>query len=269
MCENRLIESRLPSSGAPALLYDPATFSKGRNHGEHRRDWLLEDRRGRSRATSRSSIPTINVMTYGELYDAHQPDRARAARPRAEDRAIRSPPCCPTASNRWRSRSPRSRAASTTRRSTGISSAPRSRYIVNDSETKAFIVSDRFASEAVRVVRRDRTCPRRNRFSVGAVDGFRPFAELDRRPADRTARRSRDRRVHVLHIGHHRPAQGRAPRVAAGRSRHHGRRTRAACSCCSTAVRTRTTCTSRRRRCITPRSTTGRRRRCRSATRSC
>jgi long-chain acyl-CoA synthetase len=54
---------------------------------------------------------------------------------------------------------------------------PEIAYIVNDSETKAFIVHERFAAEAVRVLP-ETSIPDTNRFSVGAVDGFRPFAEL-------------------------------------------------------------------------------------------
>ena len=54
---------------------------------------------------------------------------------------------------------------------------PEIAYIVNDSETKAFIVSDRFAGEAVRVLAESNVAST-NRFSIGAVDGFRPLAEL-------------------------------------------------------------------------------------------
>nr|NIR37465.1 AMP-binding protein [Actinomycetota bacterium]NIS31976.1 AMP-binding protein [Actinomycetota bacterium]NIT95993.1 AMP-binding protein [Actinomycetota bacterium]NIU19670.1 AMP-binding protein [Actinomycetota bacterium]NIU67056.1 AMP-binding protein [Actinomycetota bacterium] len=54
---------------------------------------------------------------------------------------------------------------------------PEISYIVNDSETKALIVSSRFADEAVRVLE-DCVTPEANRFSVGEVPGFRPFAEL-------------------------------------------------------------------------------------------
>ncbi len=54
---------------------------------------------------------------------------------------------------------------------------PEIAYIVNDSETKALIVDERFAAEAVRVVP-EVNVPAANRFSIGAVDGFRPFAEL-------------------------------------------------------------------------------------------
>ena len=54
---------------------------------------------------------------------------------------------------------------------------PEISYIVNDSETRALIVSDRFADEAVRVLD-DCVVPDANRYSVGDVDGFRPFAEL-------------------------------------------------------------------------------------------
>lgn len=54
---------------------------------------------------------------------------------------------------------------------------PEISYIVNDSETKALIVSERFADEAVRVLE-DCVTPENGRFSVGPVKGFRPFAEL-------------------------------------------------------------------------------------------
>jgi long-chain acyl-CoA synthetase len=54
---------------------------------------------------------------------------------------------------------------------------PEIAYIVNDSETKVLIVHERFAGEAVRVVP-ETSVPDTRRFSVGAVDGFRPFAEL-------------------------------------------------------------------------------------------
>ncbi|MEZ5247305.1 MAG: acyl-CoA synthetase [Acidimicrobiales bacterium] len=62
---------------------------------------------------------------------------------------------------------------------------PEISYIVNDSETKALIVSERFADEAVRVLE-DCVTPETNRFSVGAVPGFRPFDELiEGQPATR------------------------------------------------------------------------------------
>jgi long-chain acyl-CoA synthetase len=54
---------------------------------------------------------------------------------------------------------------------------PEIAYIVNDSETKALIVHERFAAEAVRVLA-ETDLPAANRFSVGAVEGFRPLAEL-------------------------------------------------------------------------------------------
>ena len=62
---------------------------------------------------------------------------------------------------------------------------PEISYIVNDSETKALIVSERFADEAVRVLE-DCATPKSNRFAVGDVKGFRPFAGLvDGRSAGR------------------------------------------------------------------------------------
>ncbi len=54
---------------------------------------------------------------------------------------------------------------------------PEIAYIVNDSDTKALIVSDQFADEAVRVLE-DCVTPTENRFSVGEVEGFRPFDDL-------------------------------------------------------------------------------------------
>jgi long-chain acyl-CoA synthetase len=54
---------------------------------------------------------------------------------------------------------------------------PEIAYIVGDSETKVLIVHERFAGEAVRVVP-EIDVPETHRFSVGTVEGFRPFAEL-------------------------------------------------------------------------------------------
>ena len=62
---------------------------------------------------------------------------------------------------------------------------PEIAYIVNDSETKAFIVHERFADESGRVLD-ETSIPASNRFSVGAVEGFRPFGELiDGQPGTR------------------------------------------------------------------------------------
>src|SRR4051794_21685521 len=54
---------------------------------------------------------------------------------------------------------------------------PEIAYIVNDSETKVLVVDERFAGEAARVVP-EVDIPAERRFSVGAVEGFRPFSEL-------------------------------------------------------------------------------------------
>jgi len=67
---------------------------------------------------------------------------------------------------------------------------PEISYIVNDSETKALIVSERFADEAQRVLE-DCVTPESGRFSVGDVKGFRPFSDLidgqsGERPAELT-----------------------------------------------------------------------------------
>ena len=62
---------------------------------------------------------------------------------------------------------------------------PEIAYIVNDSETKAFIVHEDFAEQATRVLE-ESDVPTANRFSVGSIDGFRPLSELtDSQPASR------------------------------------------------------------------------------------
>ncbi len=62
---------------------------------------------------------------------------------------------------------------------------PEIAYIVNDSETKAFIVDERFSAEAGRVLP-ETSIPAANRFALGTVPGFRPFAELiDGQPSTR------------------------------------------------------------------------------------
>ncbi len=54
---------------------------------------------------------------------------------------------------------------------------PEIAYIVNDSETRVLVVDERFAGEAVRVVP-EISVPATHRFSVGTVEGFRPYDEL-------------------------------------------------------------------------------------------
>ena len=68
---------------------------------------------------------------------------------------------------------------------------PEIAYIVNDCEAKALIVDERFA-EACTVAAKELTLPADHRFSIGAVDGYRPIAELvagqpTTLPEDRTA----------------------------------------------------------------------------------
>lgn len=63
---------------------------------------------------------------------------------------------------------------------------PEVAYIVEDSEAKAFVGHERFA-DAARIAAAG--LPEQARFAVGAVDGFRPLAELEvdgGRPQDRT-----------------------------------------------------------------------------------
>jgi long-chain acyl-CoA synthetase len=54
---------------------------------------------------------------------------------------------------------------------------PEIAYIINDSQSKAFIAHERFAAEALRAVA-EVGIPAEARFSIGAIEGFRPFAEL-------------------------------------------------------------------------------------------
>ena len=145
---------------------------------------------------------------------------------------------------------------------------PEIAYIVDDSETKVFIVHERFASEAVRVV-----------------------PEIDV-PDDAPLQRRQGRRIPAVRRAHRRSADARAPTISrpartcsTHRARPVGRRAcgarcrpsiptrwarhRAGCSGCSTSSPTTTACTSPRRRCTTRPSTTGPPRRCSSATRSC
>ncbi|MEL7208611.1 MAG: AMP-binding protein [Actinomycetota bacterium] len=68
---------------------------------------------------------------------------------------------------------------------------PEIAYIIDDCEAKAVFVHERFADEVTRAAE-EIGVPAEARFSVGDVDGFRPYAELtdgaaDTQPEDRTA----------------------------------------------------------------------------------
>ena len=82
-------------------------------------------------------------------------------------------------------------------------------YIVNDAETKAFIVHERFGDEARKALDGCVT-PETNRFCVGGpVAGFRPFEELIApQSGERPDPDISPPAVHVLHLRHHRAAQG-------------------------------------------------------------
>ncbi|WP_420638731.1 acyl-CoA synthetase [Candidatus Poriferisocius sp.] len=54
---------------------------------------------------------------------------------------------------------------------------PEIAYIVDDSETKAFVVHEDFADQAAKVLE-ECEVPAQGRFSVGAIDGFRPFSQM-------------------------------------------------------------------------------------------
>ena len=68
---------------------------------------------------------------------------------------------------------------------------PEIAYIVQDSGARVFLGSERF-SEACDVARKEINFPTERAFSVGTIDGFRPFADLtagqpDQLPEDRSA----------------------------------------------------------------------------------
>ncbi len=54
---------------------------------------------------------------------------------------------------------------------------PEIAYIINDSESKAFITHERFAAEATRAAA-EISIPVEHRYSIGEVEGFRPYEEL-------------------------------------------------------------------------------------------
>jgi len=55
---------------------------------------------------------------------------------------------------------------------------PEITYIVDDSDAKVFIAHADFTDEVLRVLPEVPKCPASGRFSVGAIDGMRPFAEM-------------------------------------------------------------------------------------------
>ena len=59
---------------------------------------------------------------------------------------------------------------------------PEIAYIVNDSDAKVLLGHERFAAELEKAAA-EIAVPADHRFAIGAVDGFRPFAELLGRPA--------------------------------------------------------------------------------------
>ncbi len=99
---------------------------------------------------------------------------------------------------------------------------PEIAYILDDSEAKAFVADERFGAEAIRAVD-EAGFPAEARFSVGAIEGFRPDRRAVRRPAHHRPRGAHHRCGHALHVGHHRPTQGRAPGAHRDRPERHGR----------------------------------------------
>jgi long-chain acyl-CoA synthetase len=73
---------------------------------------------------------------------------------------------------------------------------PEIAYIVDDCDASALVVDEHFAAEAASAAKEIRLDDER-RFSVGAVDGYRPFAELTAaQPADRPEERSAGAPMH-------------------------------------------------------------------------
>ena len=115
---------------------------------------------------------------------------------------------------------------------------PEIAYMIADSGAKAFFAHERFAE-----ARRPRTWPRPTwprraadvpaRFSYGEVPGFTPVAELRQGQPTSAAGRPDRGRDHALHLGHHGPAQGRAPGAVRPRPRRGRRPRRRCCRCCS------------------------------------
>ena len=199
---------------------------------------------------------------------AHQPDRPRAAGARAAAGRSGHHRVAQQLRAGGRSRWPRSRAASTTRRSTGISSVPRS-------PTSSTTARPRRSSSATASPAKPCACwprsnvPAANRFSVGAVEGFRPFAELIAgQPTERPDDLATGAFMFYTSGTTGRP-KGVRRALPAVDPDTMGEELGRLVPVVQLPSARRTTCTSRRRRCITRRSTTGRRRRCRSATRSC
>ena len=70
---------------------------------------------------------------------------------------------------------------------------PEIAYIINDSEAKAFITHEQFATEAVRAAS-EVTLDPKYMFAIGDVEGFRPYAELkEGQPTDAARRPGRRR----------------------------------------------------------------------------
>ena len=166
--------------------------------------------------------PDGTERTAGDLLDRGQPGRQRPSGPRPGgrrhrrraaaqlDRADRAVPRAPC------------RSGSTSRRSTSTSSGPRWRTSSPTATPRCSWPTSASPRSPRTPSTRPASRPRR-RFAVGAIDGFRPLAELYRRPADHRARGPHHRRGDALHVGHHRPPQGREARPVRDRPERHGR----------------------------------------------
>ena len=135
--------------------------------------------------------PDERRVSAGELLASCNQLVARPARPRAE--AGRRGRDAAAERRRGVRVVPRghARPASTSSRSTGTSSAPRSRTSSSDCEAKVFVAHERFAEHAIAAAD-EIDFPAEGRFAVGGdIPGFRAYDELkagqsDATPADRT-----------------------------------------------------------------------------------
>ena len=122
---------------------------------------------------------------------------------------------------------------------------PEIAYIVNDSDAKVLVGHERFAGRARRRRRPRSTSAADHRFADRRRRRLPPVRRAHRRPARHGAREPHRRRADALHVGHHRPAQGREAGAGRHRPRRAGRAATAASRGCSACSRSTATCTSR------------------------
>ena len=212
-----------PTSGFGTVRCLRCPIPRGRRDGRHRRNGLLEDRRGRSGASGRRH-PRIRRVHVRRAVRAHESDRARSA-------------CAWPASRRPGHHGVAERHP-TGRDDTRVLPG---RVLFHAGQLASRRTRDRVHRQRQRDegARGRRTIRRRGvaRRARGERAGFAPVQRgcgrrvpavlaPRRRAVRRAPGRARDRCVHVLHVGHHWAAQGRSARAARDRPRSDGRRVR-------------------------------------------